>query len=207
MANIFVSPNQLALFLMTISSSTITREDYYLFYKKDRTLFTILLIILHRQVVRSIHMMGFLFWLEREGYTSKNLVETIMNSLTPDLIDRVANEVVTYLKFLETKSKNLLFEGSSRSYDVSFLQCFLDRKCIRLEDLYHDRHSIFYEVSHIANEVSNRAFDDILEWFIRCGEPLVVHTPQEVNIGSGVGGFRYVGLVSNWIRKGFFVYC
>ncbi|KAJ0458466.1 hypothetical protein HanIR_Chr15g0785431 [Helianthus annuus] len=195
MADIFVSPDQPALFPMTISLPSITREDYCLFYKKDRTLFTILLVILHREVVQSIHVMGFLLWLEREGYTSKNLVETIVNSLTPDLIDRVANEVVTCLKFLETKSKNLVLEGSSRSYDISLLQCFLDRKCIRLEDLYRDRHLIFDEVSRIANEVSNRAFDDILERFIRCGEPLVVHTPQEVNIGGGVGGFRYVGPV------------
>ncbi|XP_076900550.1 uncharacterized protein LOC143554737 [Bidens hawaiensis] len=196
MADIFVSPDQHALFPMTVPSPLVTREDYRLFYKKDRCLFTILLVILHREVVQSILVMGFLIWLEREGYTSKNLVETMINSLTPDLIDRVADEVVTCLKFLETKANNLGFEGSSRGFDISLLQCFLDRKGLRLEDLYRDRVFIFDEVSRMAKEVSNRAFDDILETFIRCGEPLVVHTPQEVKVGGGVGGFRYVGPVA-----------
>ncbi|KAI3761791.1 hypothetical protein L1987_52213 [Smallanthus sonchifolius] len=188
----FVSPNQPALFPMAVSSPSISREDYHLFYKKDRSLFTILLVVLHREVVQSILVMGFLLWLEREGYTSKNLVETIIGSLTRESIDRVADEVVICLKFLEKKSNKFVFKGS---YDISLLQCFLDRKSLHLEDLYRDRGTIFDEVSRIANEVSNKAFDDILERFIRCGEPLVVHTPQEVNVGGGVGGFRYVGPV------------
>ncbi|KAI3776738.1 hypothetical protein L1987_46527 [Smallanthus sonchifolius] len=177
---------------MAVSSPSISREDYHLFYKKDRSLFTILLVVLHREVVQSILVMGFLLWLEREGYTSKNLVETIIGSLTPESIDRVADEVVICLKFLEKKSNKFVFEGS---YDISLLQCFLDRKSLHLEDLYRDRGMIFDKVSRIANEVSNKAFDDILERFIRCGEPLVVYTPQEVNVGGGVGGFRYVGPV------------
>ncbi|KAL8199840.1 hypothetical protein R6Q57_013408 [Mikania cordata] len=196
MADIFASSNKPALFPITISIPSISREDYRLFYKKDRSLFTILLVILHREVIQSILVMGFLLWLEREGYTSKNLVETIINSLNPNLIDRLADEVVTCLKFLKNKANMFVFEGSScKSYDISLLQCFLDRKCIHLEELCLDSDSTFDNVSRIANEVSNRAFDDILERFIRCGEPLVVHTPQEVNVGGGVGGFRYVGPV------------
>lgn len=191
MSRIFVSPNQPALFPLMSSFSSISMEDYHLFYKKDRSLLTILLVVLHREVVQSILVMGFLLWLEREGYTSKNLVENIMSSLTPDLIDRVADEAVICLKLMVKKSNNFVLEGS---HDISMLQCFLDRKCVHLDDFYRDRDLIFDEVTCIADELSTKAFHDILEKYTRCGEPLVLHTPQAVNGNVNGNGFHYVGL-------------
>ncbi|KAI3508632.1 hypothetical protein L1887_23641 [Cichorium endivia] len=191
MADIFGSSKQPSLFPMTVPFPVITKEDYLLFYKNERALFTVLLVVLHREVIQSIFMMGFLLWLEREGYTSKNLVQTMVNCLTADAIDQIANDVMICLKFLEKKANKLTFEGSSKQFDIQMLQCFLDRKSIQLEELYHN----LDEVSAMAKEVSGKAFDDILENFIRCGGPLVLHSTQEVTVCNVVGGFRYVGPV------------
>ncbi|CAH1425220.1 unnamed protein product [Lactuca virosa] len=191
MADIFGSSKHPSLFPMTVPFPVISQEDYLLFYKNERALFTVLLVVLHREVIQSIFMMGFLLWLEREGYTSKNLVQTIVNCFTADIIDQIADEVMICIKFLEKKANRLMFESSSKQYNIQTLQCFLDRKSIHLEELHHN----FDEVSAMAKEVSSRAFDDILENFIRCGGPLVLHSTQEVTVCNVVGGFRYVGPV------------
>lgn len=192
MAGIFGSKNQPSLFPMSVSVPTISNEDYVLFYKHERSLFTFLLVVLHREVVQSTLVIGFLLWLEREGYSSKNLVETIVTSLTPDVIDRVADEAVTCLKFLERKPRNFIFDGSN---DISLLQLLLDKKKIKLEKFHKDRYSIFEEVTCMAKEVSERAFEDIKAQFIARGEPLVMHSPGEAIVGGGVGAFHYMSPV------------
>ncbi|GJX88509.1 hypothetical protein Tco_0340523 [Tanacetum coccineum] len=194
MADIFGSKNQPSLFPMSVSVPTISNEDYVLFYKHERSLFTLLLAVLHREVVQSTLVMGFLLWLEREGYSSKNLVETIVTSLPPDVIDRVANEAVICLKLLERKPNNFLFDGSNGSYDITLLQLLLDKKKIKLDKFHKEGDSIFEEVSCMAKEVSGRAFEDIKAQFIARGEPnLVMHSP--VGAGAGAGAFRYMAPV------------
>lgn len=185
MADTFASPKQPSLF--PISFPSISKEDYLLFYKNERSLFTLLLVILHRDVVQSILVIGFLLWLEREGYTSKNLVETMINSLTPDVINQVVDQILKCLNLLHKKTSNLMCEGSSGRYDhISLLQSFLDRKKIHLMELYYNGDSIFDEVCSIASKVSEKAFDDILEQFINRGDvgcsghvPLVIKDIDE----------------------------
>ncbi|KAL4556818.1 hypothetical protein LXL04_034981 [Taraxacum kok-saghyz] len=189
MADIFRSSKHPSLFPSTVPYPVINKDDYLLFYKHERALFTVLLVVLHREVIQSIFTMGFLLWLEREGYSSKSLIRTIVDCFPADVINQIADEVITCLNFLQKKANNLMFEGSSKQYEIPTLQCFLDRKSIHLEELHHS----FDEVSAMAKEVSSRAFDDILEKFIRCGGPLVLHSTQEVTVCNVVGGFRYVG--------------
>ncbi|XP_071713638.1 uncharacterized protein [Rutidosis leptorrhynchoides] len=165
MADTFASPKQPSLFPISFSTS-ISKQDYLLFYKNERSLFTLLLVVLHRDAVQSIFAIGFLIWLEREGYTLKNLAEIIVNTLTPDVINQVVNQILTCLKLLHKETNSSICDSNSGRYDISLLQSFLDRKLINLKVLYYNGDSIFDEVSNIANEVSKKAFDDILEQFI-----------------------------------------
>ncbi|KAI3783343.1 hypothetical protein L1987_42422 [Smallanthus sonchifolius] len=170
MADLFASSKQPSLFPLTTPVIRISKNEYRAFYKDERALFRILLELLHRDVVESRLVMGFLLWLERQRYTSYSLSKMFVNSMTPDVINLVADEVVICIKFLQKKANNFISEGSSKSYNISHLQYFLDRKCIHLEDLYHNGDLLFHEVSCIANDISVKAFDDILEQFIRHGE-------------------------------------
>ncbi|MFS7968495.1 hypothetical protein Hanom_Chr09g00798121 [Helianthus anomalus] len=67
-------------------------EDYRIFYKDKRALFTI------REVVESTLVTGFLLWLEREGYSAYSLVKTI-------------------IKVLQKKANNMVSDGICRSHD------------------------------------------------------------------------------------------
>ncbi|GJS60504.1 hypothetical protein Tco_0655288 [Tanacetum coccineum] len=101
--------------------------------------------------------MGFLLWLEREGYSSKNLVETIVTSLPPDVIDRVANEAVICLKLLERKPNNFVFDGSNGSYDITLLQLLLDKKKIKLDKFHKERDDNLETVSPLGKDVNHEA--------------------------------------------------
>ncbi|KAL8251891.1 hypothetical protein R6Q59_035584 [Mikania micrantha] len=127
-------------------------DEYHIFNKGERSLIRILLVSNHREVVESTLVIGFLLWLERERYTSPKLTRMFVNSLSLDVINQVADE------------------------------CFLDRKNIRLEDLYYNGDSIFHEVSCIANDVSVKAFDYILEPFIKHGEIRVTHPRMKAKV-------------------------
>ncbi|XP_024969574.1 uncharacterized protein LOC112508942 [Cynara cardunculus var. scolymus] len=182
MDDIFASPKQPSLFPMIISRPSISKDDYHLFYKHERRLFTLLLLVLHRDVFQSTLVMGFLIWLEREGYTSKNLVEMIINSLAPEVIDQLADEVVVCLKFLQKIPNNAMFDGST---DIRLLQNLLDRKDINLQELRRNQDPIFSEVSVITKDISAKAFDDILDGFTsRNRGPLVMRSPGRATVSD-----------------------
>ncbi|KAJ9545594.1 hypothetical protein OSB04_025301 [Centaurea solstitialis] len=191
--DIFASPKQPSLFPMTIECPNISKEDYNIFYQHERRLFTFLIAFLHREIVESTLVLGFLIWLEREGYTSKNLVRTMVDSLSLSTISLVVDEVVACLKCIEKKGNKLLLEGSNMKYDISLLNNLLDRKRICLKEFHENRDSIFSEVSQIANDVYSNALKDILQQFIRGGTPLTTVPPKEVNTGIGSEGSRYLG--------------
>ncbi|XP_076936098.1 uncharacterized protein LOC143603066 [Bidens hawaiensis] len=164
MANPFASSKQPSLFPMTFPNLKISKDEYHLFYNYERALFKILLGLQH-EVVDAKLVIGFLLWLERGGYTSYPLGKTFINYLSLDAINEVVDEVLICIKFLQKKASNLMFEGSSNSYNISKLQCFLDRKRIHLDEIYHSSDLICDEVYCITHEVSAKAFDDILEQY------------------------------------------
>ncbi|KVI06939.1 hypothetical protein Ccrd_014726, partial [Cynara cardunculus var. scolymus] len=191
--DIFASPKQPSLFPLTIECPNISKEDYNLFYQHERRLFTYLLVFLHRDIVESTLVLGFFIWLEREGYTSKNLVRTMVDSLSLSTISIIADEVVTCLKCIEKKGNKFILEGSVK-YDISLLNNLLDRKRICLKELQENQNWIFREVSQIANDVYGKALKDILQQFIRYGTRSTMVPPKEVI----TGGSRYLGhLVPN----------
>ncbi|KAI3705570.1 hypothetical protein L1987_75809 [Smallanthus sonchifolius] len=167
MADLFASSKQPSLFPLTTPVIRISKNEYRAFYKDERALFRILLELLHRDVVESRLVMGFLLWLERQRYTSYSLSKMFVNSLTPNVINQVVDDVVICIKILQNKTNNFMPEGTSKCYNISNLQYFLDRKYMHLEELYHNGDLIFHEVSSIASDISVKAFDDILEQFIR----------------------------------------
>ncbi|KAL8231992.1 hypothetical protein R6Q57_001770 [Mikania cordata] len=160
---------------MTIPCIKISKDEYQIFYKGERSLIRILLVSNHREVVESTLVIGFLLWLERERYTSSKLARMFVNSLSLNVINQVADEVGICINFMKKNVNN-------KSCNISHLQCFLDRKSIHLEDLYYNGDSIFQEVSCIANDVSDKAFDDILEPFIKHGEIRVTHPRMKANV-------------------------
>ncbi|XP_076920389.1 uncharacterized protein LOC143581503 [Bidens hawaiensis] len=164
MENPFASSKQPSLFPVTFPNLKISKEEYRLFYNYERALFKILLGLQH-EIVDAKLVIGFLLWLERGGYTSYPLGKTFINYLSLDTINEVADEVLICIKFLHKKANNLMFEGSSNSYNISKLQCFLDRKQIHLDEIYHSSDLICDEVYCIAHDVSAKSFDDILEQF------------------------------------------
>ncbi|KAL8251847.1 hypothetical protein R6Q59_035540 [Mikania micrantha] len=175
MGDPFVSSKQPSLFPMTIPCIKISRDEYHIFYKGERSLIRILLVSHHREVVESTLVIGFLLWLERERYTSSKLARMFVNSLSLNAINQVADEVGVCISFMKKNVNN-------KSCNISHLQCFLDRKSMHLEDLYYNGDSIFHEVSCIANDVSVKAFDDILEPFIKHDEIRVMHHRMKANV-------------------------
>ncbi|KAI3758016.1 hypothetical protein L6452_05562 [Arctium lappa] len=191
--DIFASPKQPSLFPMTIECPNISKEDYHLFYQHERRLFTFLIVLLHREIAESILVLGLFIWLEREGYTSKNLVRTMVDSLSLSTISLIVDEAVACLKCIEKKGNKFLLEGSNMKYDISLLNNLLDRKRICLKEFHENRVWIFDEVSQIAHDVYGKALKDILQQFIRRDIPSTMVPPKEVVTGVGSGGSRYLG--------------
>nr|XP_043616038.1 uncharacterized protein LOC122587952 [Erigeron canadensis] len=169
---IFASPEQHSLFPMTIPCPNISSEDYRVFYRHERRLLTLLLVSLHREVAQSILILGFLLWVEREGYTSKNLVQTILRSLSLDVVNLVIDEVVICLKCIEKKENKAELDQSNITHNIELLQNFLDRKKICLKELHKNCIRILDEVSCIAKDVCHKALDDIMHQFIKRDTPL-----------------------------------
>ncbi|KAI3758018.1 hypothetical protein L6452_05564 [Arctium lappa] len=190
--DIFSSPRQHSLFPMTIQCPNISKEDYNLFYQHERRLFTLLLVFLQGEIVQSILVLSFLIWLEREGYTSKNRVQTMVDSLSLSTVALIVDEVVVCLKCIEKKGKRFLLQGSNMRYDISLLNNLLDRKRICLNEFHENRDWIFDEVSHIANDVYSKTLKVILHQIIRCGTPSAMVSPKEVIAGVGTEGSQYL---------------
>lgn len=194
--DIFASPKHHSLFPLAIPCQDISTEDYHIFYQHERRLYSLLIVVLHREVVQSILVLGFLLWLEREGYSSKNLVQTIVDSLSLSAIDLVIDEVVICLKCIEKKGKKLVLEGSNTGQDILLLKNLLDRKMICLKELHENRDEILKEVTSVAKHVCGKAFGDILHQYMECCTPSAMVSPAEVITRFVVGGSRYLGPLS-----------
>ncbi|KAJ0752871.1 hypothetical protein HanPI659440_Chr09g0329331 [Helianthus annuus] len=165
--DVFASPKHHSLFPMAIPCLTISKDDYHIFYRNERRLFSLLVVILRREIAQSILVLGFLLWLEREGYTSKNLVTTIGKWVCIGFIDLVIDDVVICLKCIEKKENKLLLEGGSKRLHMISLNNLLDRKRISLLELYEDCDRIFTEVSSLVIDVCAKALGHILQQFSR----------------------------------------
>ncbi|KAJ0533606.1 hypothetical protein HanRHA438_Chr09g0392361 [Helianthus annuus] len=193
MANPFASSKQPSLFPMTIPSLDISKDEYRLFYQYERALFKIFLLFLQREVVEATLVIGFLLWLERGGYTSNPLGKMFINFLSPNAINEVADEALICIKFLQKKANNLMFEGSNNSYNITKLQCFLDRKHINFDELNLYGDLICNEVCCIAKDISVKALDDILEQFTIHSETPTMYPHQDPIVANGFGDLRYMG--------------
>ncbi|XP_076936097.1 uncharacterized protein LOC143603065 [Bidens hawaiensis] len=162
MANPFASSTQSSLFPLTFPSVKISNDEYHHFYSYERALFHTLVAVLHFGVNEATLVIGFLLWLERGGYTSYALGKFFHNSLSVSEIDEVADEVLICIKFLQKTASNLMSEGSRKICNISKLQCFLDQKSIHLDELYDYGNLIYDEVCCIATDVSEKAFDGML---------------------------------------------
>jgi hypothetical protein len=166
MGDPFASTKEPSLFPITLPGLKVSKNEYRIFYKGERALLRIFL-VLHRDMVESTLVIGFLLWLERERYTSYNLGTMLVNSLTPDVINQVADEAVTCINLMRKKASNLIMDVNR-----------YDKKPICLKELHRNGDSIFHEVSGIADDVSVKAFDDFLEQFISINTWLLLGAVQ-----------------------------
>nr|XP_043626168.1 uncharacterized protein LOC122597661 [Erigeron canadensis] len=211
MANIFASQKQHSLFPITggsNSSPRISKDDYRLFYQEERALFTFLYMIMQKEVIESMLVIGFLIWLEREGYTSYNLVQKMVNRLTVEVITLIVDHIVICLKLMQTNnsSNNKAYNTLASCCDISLLESFLDRKSIHLEEFYHNGDLVFEQVFCIGREVCVKAFDDIiLDQSVRRsgGKPsMMIQFPRDATVRCLVDANQFMRTCMEYQQMG-----
>ncbi|KAJ0752877.1 hypothetical protein HanPI659440_Chr09g0329391 [Helianthus annuus] len=193
MANPFASSKQPSLFPMTIPSLDVSKAEYRLFYQYERALFKIFFLFLQREVVETTLVIGFLLWLERGGYTSNPLGKMFIKFLSPKAINEVADEALICIRFLQKKANKLMFQGSNNNYNITKLQCFLDLKHTNLDELNLYGDLICNEVCCIAQDVSAKALDDILEQVTIHSETPAMYPHQDPIVPNSFGDLGYTG--------------
>lgn len=144
-----------------LSSIIVSHEDFILFHKMDRDLYTILVNTLSREPAESMQTLAMWLWLERVGF--HNVVKKIM-SLPFILINEVADETLICLSCINnishTNMPNYSSEGSNN--DIPLLQSLLDKE-ITLQFFYENRVEALQGVTKMEQDVCVRALTDIME--------------------------------------------
>lgn len=143
--------------IFSASSSTfISQEEFNLFHKIDRQLYTILTINIGRDPIEALQIMAFWLWLERAGF--RNTVYRMLQ-LPLNFINDLANEAVTALACIA--SDHTPPSSDDRSNNIPLTQIFMTKE-ISLRILYANRTAAVEGVARIQNEVCFRAMTDIM---------------------------------------------
>ncbi|MED6149813.1 hypothetical protein PIB30_066233 [Stylosanthes scabra] len=134
---------------------TVTKEEFNLFHNIDRQLFTRFVVGLRRDTSESTHVMSFIMWLERKCKDFK----IVANLLTwPDnLLNDLADEAALALSCVESPQYPYTHDK------VLPLIHNLTRGTISLVYLYENRMEVIPAVTKLLNDVSVRAFTDIIQ--------------------------------------------
>ncbi|KAG6588081.1 hypothetical protein SDJN03_16646, partial [Cucurbita argyrosperma subsp. sororia] len=138
------------------SSTFISQEEFNLFHKIDRQLYTILTINIGRDPIEALQIMAFWLWLERAGF--RNTVFRMLQ-LPLNFINDLANEAVAALACIA--SDNTPPSSDDRSNNIPLTQIFMTKE-ISLQILYANRTAAVEGVAKIQNEVCFRAMTDIM---------------------------------------------
>ncbi|XP_061340996.1 uncharacterized protein LOC133287412 [Gastrolobium bilobum] len=132
----------------------ITVDELHLFHRMDREVFSCLVIKLTRDPAQSLLVMALWLWLENTGYT--NIISKLVG-LSDNLINALANEAVTCLKWLELENTCIPNAGCLP------LTTILMQREISLQLLIHKRFTVIAGIKCILNKVCARIFIDILQ--------------------------------------------
>lgn len=141
---------------MADTTFQITKEEFKLFHKIDRTLYYVLVIDLLRDPFESMQTLALWIWLERTC-RCKDVINKIL-SLPHFLINQLADEGATCLKCIE----NNRFLSSTYASDI-FLTRNLTKKGLSLLFFHQNRDSATSGIRKIVNEVCFNALLDIME--------------------------------------------
>ncbi|KAJ7955983.1 Rho guanine nucleotide exchange factor [Quillaja saponaria] len=169
---------------MASFSTFVSREEFNLFHKIDRDLYTILVTNLSRDPVEAMQILALWLWLERSGFS--NVVKKIL-SLPYILVNEVADEAVTCLNSIN----NDQISSPSENNEIPLLQSLM-RKEFTLQLLFENRLKAIEGVKKIMNEVCIRVVSDIMQQAIlrNSGQQMVgmsISQNQWLGQNSGVG--------------------
>ncbi|KAL6989023.1 hypothetical protein U1Q18_014775 [Sarracenia purpurea var. burkii] len=140
---------------MATSSLNISPEEFKLFHKMDRRLYTLLTKDLWRDPLESMRIMALWLWLERSSFNK--VINKILAS-PQFLINELADEAMTCLNCLNTTS----FLPLSETNDIPLTQNLIDNY-ISLQFLHENRLTTIHGTARALTEVCVRALADIMQ--------------------------------------------
>ncbi|MCD7460506.1 hypothetical protein HAX54_043665 [Datura stramonium] len=140
---------------MAATPFQITVEEFRLFHKIDRTVYSLLVMELRRDPMQSMQTLALWIWLERTGFNG--VIRKIL-SLPPFLINELADEAATCLKCIEDDQ----FLVSAGAGEIPLTQSLIAKE-FSLLFFHQNRDSATSGIRKIASEVCLRALPDIME--------------------------------------------
>ncbi|XP_057959206.1 uncharacterized protein LOC131151804 [Malania oleifera] len=135
--------------------ASITLDELHTFHAVDRELFTQLVINSKRDPSQSLLVMALWLWLEDKGYPS---VIQKMLRLSDSLVDKIADEAVFCLKYLESKSTPTIIPPDG---GIPLTAGLMERD-ISLRMFNQNKFTAISGVKSFLNNVCARIFADIL---------------------------------------------
>ncbi|GAB2291613.1 hypothetical protein Dimus_025868 [Dionaea muscipula] len=139
--------------------AVISNDEFTLFHRIDRDLYTKLVFNLDRDPEESMLVMAFFLWLERLG--CYNLVFDIVPLPLP-MVNMFADEALACLGCIYGGDKAAAASSSSGNNDISLLRAF-SRRAISLQFFHAERATAIESINKILREVCGRALWDIME--------------------------------------------
>ncbi|CAI8610989.1 unnamed protein product [Vicia faba] len=189
-----------------LSIFNVSQEDFLLFHKTDRDLYTILVTNLSRDPSESMHLLAMWLWLEKVGF--HKVVKKIM-SLPVILINEVADESIICFTCFNTNANNNAYlvalasssssssSSSGESNDIPLLQSLLEEE-ISLKFFYEFRLEAARGIERTRKEVCSRALSDIMQQAMmrNSAERMVENSVWFGSIGPANLQFGPVGIAS-----------
>lgn len=139
---------------MDNTNYTVTSDEFKLFHRIDRSLYSVLVTDLFRDPYESVQIVGWWLWLERTG--SPNIVNKILH-LPRFLIGEVADEA-----FLFILCMNDLLTPSLAVGEVQMTQT-IAKNDISLSFIHENRVTALQGLKTVVNEVCVPALSDLLD--------------------------------------------
>lgn len=132
----------------------ISTKELHQFHKKDREVFSCLVIKLARDPAQSLLVMALWFWLENTGFPN---VIFKLATLSNTIVNAMSNEAEICLKWLELENARIPSDGglpltSTMIHEEITLQLFTKK-----------RFTIIASIKSILNRICSRIFIDILK--------------------------------------------
>lgn len=144
---------------MASSTFFVSQQDFNLFHRIDRELYTLLVLNLWRDPIESVQVLALWLWLERVGY--RKVVQKTL-ALPQILINELADEAVSCLNVINQNGEASSSSSSNSNTDNPLMQCLME-KDLTLQFFNKHRRTAVKGVPKIINQVCMKAFCDIIQ--------------------------------------------